>query len=120
MWNLLSSLAARSTVDCGFSRRGALEVYTTPASAEEAQARCETWRGWGLPVQWLPGAAVGMHGVLGAVFDPTAAKQLRDLHITPERAATRVTVSGYSDTVGYAVSNGDMTARHAARMLADA
>ena len=54
------------------------------------------------------------------VFDPTAAKQLRDLHITPERAATRVTVSGYTDTVGYAVSNGDMTARHAARMLADA
>lgn len=72
--DIMASLAARSTVDCGFSRRGALEVYTTPASAEEAQARCETWRGWGLPVQWLPGAAVGMHGVLGAVFDPTAAR----------------------------------------------
>ena len=38
----------------------------------------------------------------------------------PARAATRITVSGYTDTVGYAVSNGDMTARHAARMLADA
>lgn len=54
------------------------------------------------------------------VFDPTAAKQLRDLHISPERAATRITLSGHTDTVGYAVSNGDMTARHAARMLADA
>ena len=43
----LESLARASTIDCGFSRRGCLEVYTTEASAREAEARVATWRAWG-------------------------------------------------------------------------
>lgn len=71
---IVADLAARSTIDCGFTRRGCLEVYTTPQSAEEAQARVEQWRAWGLPMRWLPAAEVGMHGVLGGVLDPTAGR----------------------------------------------
>lgn len=71
--DIVESLAAASTLDCGFSRRGCLEVYTTEASAREAEARVATWRAWGLPMQWLSGAGIGMRGVHGAVLDPGAA-----------------------------------------------
>ena len=72
--DIVAALAARSAIDCGFSRRGCLEVYTSAAAAEEAQARVETWRGWGLPMEWLPGPAIGMHSAHGAVRDPTAGR----------------------------------------------
>ena len=68
----LESLARASTIDCGFSRRGCLEVYTTEASAREAEARVATWREWGLPMRWLAGAGAGMRGIHGAVLDHTA------------------------------------------------
>jgi gamma-glutamylputrescine oxidase len=70
--DIVESLARASTVDCGFSRRGCLEVYTTEASAREAEARVATWREWGLPVRWLSGAGLGMRGIHGAVLDPGA------------------------------------------------
>lgn len=72
--DIVADLAARSSLDCGFTRRGCLEVYTTAGSAEDAQARVETWRSWGLPMRWLSQREVGMHGVLGGVLDPTAGR----------------------------------------------
>ena len=72
--NIVEALAARSTLDCGFSRRGCLEIYTTADSAASAQARVETWRSWGLPMRWLPASEVAMHGVFGAVLDPSAGR----------------------------------------------
>lgn len=71
---IVADLARRSTIDCGWSRRGCLEVYTTPGSAEEAQARVETWSRWGLPMRWLSAGEVGMHEVYGAVLDPTGGR----------------------------------------------
>lgn len=72
--DIVEALAARSAIDCGFSRRGCLEIYTTEASAADAQARVETWRSWGLPMRWLPAGAIGMHGAFGAVLDPSAGR----------------------------------------------
>jgi gamma-glutamylputrescine oxidase len=71
---IVEQLAARSTVDCGFQRSGCLEVYTTPRSAADAEARVQTWQGWGLPVQWLPRERVALHGAHGAVLDPEAGR----------------------------------------------
>ena len=71
---IVAALAAHSTLDCGFARRGALEVQTTARSAEAAAARVETWRRWGVPVEFLPASAVGVHGAHGAVLDPTAGR----------------------------------------------
>lgn len=71
---IVADLAARSTIDCGFERRGCLEVYTTPASAAQAQARVELWGSWGLPMRWLGPAEVGMAGVHGGVLDPTGGR----------------------------------------------
>lgn len=70
--DIVADLAARSTLDCGFSRRGCLEVYTTPRSAEAAHARVETYAAWGIPVRWLGAGEVAMAGVHGAVLDPSA------------------------------------------------
>jgi gamma-glutamylputrescine oxidase len=72
--DIMADLAARSTIDCGFSRRGCLEVYTTPRSAEAAEARTQTHRAWGLDLRWLPADAVGMAGAHGAVLDPAAGR----------------------------------------------
>jgi gamma-glutamylputrescine oxidase len=67
-------LAARSRLACGFSRRGALEVYTTARSADEAEARVRTLRAWELPFEWLPRGSVHMQGIHGAVLDPRAGR----------------------------------------------
>ena len=72
--DIVEALAAHSEIDCGFSRKGCLEIYTTAASAASAQARVETWRSWGLPMRWIPASAIAMHGALGAVLDPGAAR----------------------------------------------
>jgi len=72
--DIIEHLAAQSTLDAGFVRSGCLEVYTTARSAEAAQARGERWRSWGIASDWLPGAAVGMHGAHGASLDPTAGR----------------------------------------------
>jgi gamma-glutamylputrescine oxidase len=70
--DLVEQLAGLSTVDCGFTRRGCLEVYTTPKSAESAHARLEAQRDWGPPLRWLPGDALGIHGACGGVLDSSA------------------------------------------------
>ncbi|MBA3547358.1 MAG: FAD-binding oxidoreductase [Nannocystis sp.] len=72
--DIVEALAARSAIDCGFSRRGCLEIHTTADSAASAQIRVQTWRSWGLPMRWLPASAVGMPGAWGAVLDPSAAR----------------------------------------------
>lgn len=72
--DIVEALAAHSTIDCGFSRRGCLEIHTTADSAAAAQSRVETWRSWGLPMRWLPASALGMSGACGAVLDPGAAR----------------------------------------------
>lgn len=55
-----------------FSRNGCLEVCTSAAGAERAQAEVERLQGLDIPVRWLPATAVGLAGVHGAVLDPTA------------------------------------------------
>lgn len=72
--DVVERLAAASTLDCGFTRHGALEVQTTARSADAAAARVETWRAWGLPVECLPAGRVAVHGAHGAVLDPTAGR----------------------------------------------
>lgn len=61
-----------------FSRRGALEVFTSAQQAEEAHRKAERLRGWGLPVEFLTGAALErrlrLHGASGALYDPTAGR----------------------------------------------
>ena len=49
-------------------------------------------------------------------FDPTAARALGDLGVTPEQAAGRTRDGGgdYRDTIAYKVANGDLTARQGA------
>jgi len=49
-------------------------------------------------------------------FDATTARALADMGVTPEQAAkrTRDGGGGYTDTIGYKVANGDMTARQGA------
>lgn len=41
-------------------------------------------------------------------FNPIAADDLKSVDVTPEQAAKRVDVSGYTDTIGYHYANGDM------------
>jgi glycine/D-amino acid oxidase-like deaminating enzyme len=72
--DIVAALAAESAIDCGFARHGCLEVQTTARSADDAAARVDTWRAWGLPFAFVPRTSVGMHGVHGAVLDPTAAR----------------------------------------------
>ncbi len=52
-------------------------------------------------------------------FDPTAARALADLRVSPGQAANRTRDGGGSlDTIAYKVANGDLTARQgAARTL---
>lgn len=72
--DIVAELAGQSTIDCGFTRRGALQVATSAASAEASQALVATWQSWGLPFRWLPRPAVPLHGAHGAVLDPTAGR----------------------------------------------
>ena len=72
--DIVEQLAGQSDIDCGFARRGCIEVCTTRASADAAEARVATWREWGLPMRWLAASEVAVHGVHGAVLDPTAAR----------------------------------------------
>ena len=72
--DIVEELARASTIDCGFSRHGCLEVCTTPRSAEAAEAHTRTAQAWGLDLRWLPANAVGMAGAHGAVLDPAAGR----------------------------------------------
>jgi gamma-glutamylputrescine oxidase len=72
--DLIAELIDRYGLEAGFDRRGCLEVYTNTRSAEAAQARVERLRGAGIPLEWRPGRASGVHGAHGAVHDPSAAR----------------------------------------------
>jgi glycine/D-amino acid oxidase-like deaminating enzyme len=72
--DIVADLVARCRLDAGFDRGGCLEVYTQARSAAAAQARVERLRAAGLPLEWLPAAAAGLHGAHGAVRDPTAGR----------------------------------------------
>ncbi len=58
-----------------FTRNGSLECATDSGRAEYKHERTELLASWGIPVQWVGGAALarrtGAAGVLGATFDPT-------------------------------------------------
>ena len=49
-------------------------------------------------------------------FDSGAAADLLDAGLTPADAAHRIEVAGYRDTIGYAVSNGDLGIAEAERI----
>ncbi len=58
-----------------FRRNGCMEVLTDARRAEEAHAHAERLAAWGIPVQFLQGAALEdrlrARGVVGATLDPT-------------------------------------------------
>jgi gamma-glutamylputrescine oxidase len=58
-----------------FRRNGCLEILTDQRRAEEAHEKAELLASWGLPVQFLRGAALvdrlRAQGAVGATFDPT-------------------------------------------------
>lgn len=70
-------------------RDGALETFTTHERAEQAHAKAERLRAWGVPVEFVQGALlekrVRAQGVVGALLDPTAG-QLHGLDFVRELA----------------------------------
>jgi len=72
--DVIAEWVQRHGLDAGFSRRGCLEVYTLPRTAEAAHARVERWNRAGVPVEWLPGSASGIDGARGALRDPTCGR----------------------------------------------
>jgi glycine/D-amino acid oxidase-like deaminating enzyme len=72
--DLVAELVARYGIDAGFDRRGCIEVCTTARGAEAAARRVERMRAAGIPLEWLPASAAGLHGAHGAVRDPTAGR----------------------------------------------
>lgn len=86
-----------------YHRDGAMELYTSAARAEEAHARVEKLRSWGIPVEYLHGQALSgrlrAQGALGAIFDPTAG-QLHGVDLlralTPRLLARGVSIHEYT------------------------
>lgn len=74
----LFALVREQGLQVSMSRRGALEVFTSAAQAEHAHAKAERLRGWGIPVEFLQGAALDrrlrLSGAVGALYDPTAGR----------------------------------------------
>jgi glycine/D-amino acid oxidase-like deaminating enzyme len=64
--------------NCGFVRDGGLEIYTDERRADEGRKRSETLKNWGLPLEWLDGAALAerlrMPRAVGAMLDPLAGR----------------------------------------------
>jgi glycine/D-amino acid oxidase-like deaminating enzyme len=61
-----------------FQKTGCLEILTEARRAEEAHEKAERLASWGLPIQFLRGAALTdklrAQGALGATFDPTTGR----------------------------------------------
>jgi glycine/D-amino acid oxidase-like deaminating enzyme len=74
-------------LDVGFRREGCLELLTSHRRAEMAHAEAERLASFGLPIQFLHGAAleerVRANNAVGAVFDPTTGvlHGLRFVHV---------------------------------------
>lgn len=68
--DIIERLCSSVALDTGFVRSGCLEVATSARSAENGQRHVEQNQAWGIPLRWLPGSAVAVHGTHGAVLDP--------------------------------------------------
>lgn len=72
IWDLIR----KNKLEVDHSRLGCLEVYTTAQHGEEAHAKVERLTRWGIPAEYLQGAALDerlrLSGAVGAVFDPLA------------------------------------------------
>ncbi len=71
----ISSVAKEHGFPLRFRRNGCLEILTDAQRAEEAHQKAELLASWGLPIQFLRGAALEERlrakGAVGATFDPT-------------------------------------------------
>ncbi len=72
--DLIADLVARYRLDAGFDRRGCLQVFTSPRTAERGQARVERLKQAGVAVEWLSGSASGLNGAYGAIRDPACGR----------------------------------------------
>lgn len=71
----IADVIERHGLDVRFRRAGTLETYTDPERAEHAHAKVEKLAAYGIPGEFLTGAALARRiravGVVGAVDDPT-------------------------------------------------
>lgn len=72
--DLIADLVHRYRLDAGFARRGCLQVYTSPRSAEAAQARVAELNDAGVDVEWVDAGAAGASGICGAIRDPACGR----------------------------------------------
>jgi glycine/D-amino acid oxidase-like deaminating enzyme len=72
--DLAEELSARFAPPDTFRRSGCLEIYTHPRRAEAAAGRAAELRAAGVPVQFVPGSALGVQGAHGALLDPRAGR----------------------------------------------
>ncbi len=71
----IAEVAEKHQFPLRFRKNGCLEIVTNQERAEEAQKKAETLASWGLPIQFLQGAALAeklrAKGAVGGTFDPT-------------------------------------------------
>ena len=72
--DLAEELAARYAPPGTFRRQGCLEIYTNARRAAAAQRHAEALHAAGIPVEFLPGTALGVNGAYGAILDPLAGR----------------------------------------------
>jgi glycine/D-amino acid oxidase-like deaminating enzyme len=72
--DLIAHLVDHYRLDAGFTRRGCLQVYTSPRTADAAQARVERLNRADVPVEWIPAGATGVRGSYGAIRDPACGR----------------------------------------------
>lgn len=72
--DLAEELATRYAPPDTFRRGGCLEIYTDSRRSEIAQRQTESLCAAGIPLEFLPGPALGMKGAYGAVLDPLAGR----------------------------------------------
>ncbi len=71
----IEQIIQRHRLDVRYSRKGCLEVFTSPERAEMAQARAEAMRSLGIELRFLSGQTLPGYlraqGVYGAILDPS-------------------------------------------------
>jgi len=74
--DLIESVVQEHGLAVAYRRDGCFEAFTDPGRADEAAALVERLRAVGLPLRFLQGkeldSKLRLHGVHGAIFDPTA------------------------------------------------